>query len=323
MTSISSTATWINEVNLTLQEDGVSTDDSSLKIWVTSVILSMIFLLISMYFLTFLVIDACRNDIYNDGICDIVSNQKYWCGTMTTCRLVSVACGVVIFTDELFVRIAVDNFLPELCQISKLVKVNTMCVGFLSTYAVLWVRQKMIYQESTVRDLRDENTRMVSAVIPILLIGASVGNCVSYVLVTEYGVIDFRCGVVKLLVPSRQPWIISFVTLSLMQVMLLWLFHQPLRKNELSKDDMLGELKPVLQRGFYATLGCSISDSIGSYLAVTSEIENAVKLSVFINVSVFTNVMMVVVSYINWKETLFPWRSCINDKKPTETVSPM
>nr|XP_039269274.1 uncharacterized protein LOC120344221 [Styela clava] len=84
----------------------------------------------------------------------------------------------------------------------------------------------------------------------------------------------------------------------------LGLFIHPLRQHQVVVGRAADNLTPVLKRAFYTSLVCCASDTAASVVGATM---GGTIMPTALTMSLFANLAMIVVSFTEWKKSLFPY----------------
>ncbi|XP_039261549.2 uncharacterized protein LOC120337731 isoform X2 [Styela clava] len=254
-----------------------------------------------------------------------LSGKRYRYLMKVTTLLLSISVALHL-ADGIFEEVIVDYYLPDMCGFSKCVKAITGSLAFMFSYLVMWLRQRSIYSDAAIRHLTTPIFRALSFVVVFLLVASPVTNTIIYIASFSFEVVATGCAIVGSSINPETPWIIIGVTSAVMQIILLGLFLQPLLRHQFNMNGMPAgnfNLKPLIMRAFITALICTITDTGTAILAASSVFNDGVTIGVAMQISTLLNLLMVILSFPDWKKTVFPRCCCRSEySTPEESVPP-
>ncbi|XP_039268335.2 uncharacterized protein LOC120343265 [Styela clava] len=239
--------------------------------------------------------------------------------------LLITAC-MVLFNTPATEKIIVELYVPSLCPVMRRIRGTAGSFVFLFSYLTLWFRQRSIYNDPAMRHLTTKTTRTLSIVVVFLLTLSPLTTFLIYVSAYTFAVVDSGCAIVSSTVNPQAMWIVIGSTSLLMQFMLLWLFVIPLykHKSNLTQGGNLGnrlKIKSITRRAFITGLACSITDTLSVAMAASSVLRDGVTLPLSMYITLLVNLLMVLLSFPDWKKKMLPCCIHIWITKPPEEES--
>lgn len=279
--------------------------------WLMSVIYSSIILSLSLYMTIMLFIELCKFKRKNRLENTIAVKYGLYM------RITSVILGVTVMMNcPLIENILVEIFFPSLCGIVRRFRGTGGSFTLMFSYGVMWFRQRSIYSDRAMKHLTTPITRTLSTLVGILVIILPTAIWLIYIISLKFKVIHFGCAIVYSYIPPRIMWIGIGLSSMLLQSIMLGLFLLPLHKHRsnmlnLTNSPSVGKhLLPIIRRAFITALVCAISDTTSSFMSSSAVLKNGMVIPITMLTSSFINLLMVVMSFPEWKRTMFPY--CVN-----------
>lgn len=212
------------------------------------------------------------------------------------------------------------------CEITVKFKSTTQALGIGVIYTVLWLRQRMFYEDPKLKHLSSKFTRMFSLFVIIFLLGSGCVVWLIFIVGVSYKGTPIGCTLVSNFdSASIVGYSILVTTTSFIQISLLCLFIYPLIKHyQNMKSPNKGEnpLIIVIKRATITAFICIVTDAITViivfYVSYSLSIEMAVNGANYV-----IDLACLLASYPNWRGRLMPWIICEQDNSSetaTDTV---
>lgn len=174
--------------------------------------------------------------------------------------------------------------------------------SLITVYAILWLRQRCLYNKPALAHLTSTYTRIASKYLIIVIVVLGIAILVSTVTANWLQICRGRCLEV-----------LTFCTILgapvLVQILLLALFLFPLFKHQSSNQSVSVNYVPLMKRIAILTTVCLVTDIATTLLAVFL-LEPA-----FLGINLVTNLLCVIFSTSDWKNRLWPCTSPLNDAR--------
>ncbi|XP_077968189.1 uncharacterized protein LOC144422172 [Styela clava] len=197
----------------------------------------------------------------------------------------------------------VEMYFPELCSISHFLYFFCTSTASIFSYLILWLRQRLLYQEQAMKHLTTCSTRFLSIASLILVISLPSTLIFLSPISAEIGMTERGCGIVRIRVKINYTafWISYGVWTIFTQMVLLYLYLLPIFKHKENAGNASRELMPVLKKAAIAASLCFLSDTMATIFIVlfTS------KLALLAN-QIF-NLIMTIMAFVDWKRMLLPF----------------
>nr|XP_039248589.1 uncharacterized protein LOC120326380 [Styela clava] len=271
-----------------------------LKVWAITLILPAIFFIATTYIMVMLIIEMCSTGI---GLREAKSVGERFGAWMKIMRLLLATVSNISYLDCWLIRLLVDLYYPEYCQVYKLYRIGSFSITIVLSYLAMWLRHRVIYSNPSMSHLTNPITRTISVIVVVLSVLLPTSNAVLSIATFHSEVTEGGCMVVSSTIPTKTPWIIISMSSTILQLMILGLFIHPLRQHQIVIGRAADNLTPVLRKAFYTSLVCCLSDTAASVVAATI---GGTFLPLAVTMSSFANLTMIVVSFAEWQKTIFP-----------------
>ncbi|CAK8687164.1 unnamed protein product [Clavelina lepadiformis] len=307
-------------VNVTAIEDLLeqkSTDiqGSGLQAELTGNVLTGILTAISFYLLLSLLAYECKTGPATK------STIRFFCITSSTSSF--LAC----LSEQL--ELQGGKISDNWCSAYTALVATFYCVGTLSTYTVLWLRQRSFYTDKLLKKYSGKVLRRVSAIIIVgiyvTLIATVLTLTLSYRLKsTSAGgcILTMEVEVSSLAVTSLIGVAISYV---IFQICLLFLLVYPLAKNSKRKvsfssifESVNNDIFKVIKRLVACSAVCILSAILaGTFTGVCILYAPDSYWSLFVQTDLIVNTAALFFSFCNWRSRMFPFKRFKETKRPS------
>ncbi|XP_077974900.1 uncharacterized protein LOC144430728 [Styela clava] len=284
-----------------IEVEGLVLKGASLAIWLSSVCSSLGFFVATSYVMVMLIIDLCRNEVGPSSTSESVGEKMgRW---IKISRLVLVAVCNIFYLTSWLGHVLVDLYGPEFCHAYVVWKILIKSGAPIFTYLTVWLRHRIIHSIPAMQHVTNGATRVLSIIVLVLVIVVPSLNRLLIVLNCVTNVTHIGCDIVELRIPIQIPLMLFGVFSIVMHVMILRLFLHPLRQHQRNIGRAADNLTPLLQRAFFTTLVCCVSDIAASVLIVAGLFVTDIAMQT----TIFINIWMILISFPEWKTTLFPF----------------
>ena len=216
---------------------------------------------------------------------------------------------------ELLSQYLVGEF--DYCDEVTKLKILMTTINVAAVYLFLWTRQRFCYAKPAMRHLSSTSTRVTSWISLVLLFLAhAVATALFFTTRTfskaPQGCVAMQTGVIPLAVAWIWVAVVSFI----FQVLLTALFIYPLIRHKLMTGHRPGfhNFIPLIKRTTFATVVCIVTDLLSSLLILSANDSDGIIPTLAYDISALTNVIIVLVSFGDWKMQLFaPFICCAKD----------
>nr|XP_039252711.1 uncharacterized protein LOC120329969 [Styela clava] len=292
--------------NSGLRLENLLLNGDSLAIWLWSI--SLGYVAATTYIMIMLIIDIFVNGVGINRNESIGKKFKAW---IKLSRLIfAILCNLTFLTGSVL-HIIVDLYYPEYCQIYMIVKIILSGCLLFTCYFTVWLRHRIIYSIPAIKHLTNSITRIVSILVIVLVAATRIGNVLVILLNFEYKDTETGCQMVESKIPIQVPFLIFNASSVVTQVMILGLFIYPLRRHQRGIGGDADNLTPVLKRAFYTTLVCCLSDTAAAFVVIVA---GNFATNASMHTTFFINLLMILVSFPEWKTTIFPCNSLSSEE---------
>lgn len=185
-------------------------------------------------------------------------------------------------------------------------------ISLATIYSVLWVRQRIFYEDPRLNHLSSKFTRVVSLAIYVVLISAITATLLLYIVGIEYSGSPIGCMYdTKTVISTARRFILIGVK-TFFQVILLGLFLYPLAKHyrsmkviKMSPERGLVMLR-LVKRASITTAICIFVDIVSIVISFLLPNVSSYRLLLF-DANLIVNLLCVIFSFPDWKPKLMPW----------------
>lgn len=224
----------------------------------------------------------------------------------TLCTITTAVSFVVDFIEE----IVVDYYAHELCRGIKLTNVILRFAAIYFSYLVFWLRQRSLYNQPGLRHLISPPLRVLSWISLLVSLAFPFVNCCIYLSAYAFAVTPSGCTVVGSTIPANVSWIVSAAGSVVTHASLLCAFVRPLMKHEAAKDVRGVDLTPVIVRSLVCASICAVSDVVAFTVCAIYIKKLGVAIGISVGGTITINMLMTVVAFPRWRETVFPFCRC-------------
>nr|XP_039261322.1 uncharacterized protein LOC120337561 isoform X1 [Styela clava]XP_039261323.1 uncharacterized protein LOC120337561 isoform X1 [Styela clava] len=229
-------------------------------------------------------------------------------------RVVKIFMTLLIFLESVTsagFRVFSYKGIPGYCYIGEISKGALANVGSLTIYLIFWLRQRMLYNNSVLRDLTNVFTRTLSAAALSLIVIWHVGIGIVFSMIDPiYEIVNYDCKLVDSDKVMTMVWIALFITIILLQSILLFLFAHPLYNHRKESKWMDNDTKNtndmlhVLQRAFASALAFVISGAL--IIFISGFVKHDWVGPILYSTGQFIDLVVVTLSFTDWKQTVMP-----------------
>lgn len=220
-------------------------------------------------------------------------------------------------------RLAYGRFNDFGCDLAIKFKLAFYALGIIASYMVLWLRQRIFYQNPRLVHLSSRFVRFLSWSMSIFIIVGLSSTAVLFFAVGKYLGTPQGCVVQESFV-TKIRWYILIISTTFFQIALMSLFIYPLIKHHLSlksikiSSNQKNPIIPMIKRSTIMAALCIGTDLFSAFIVVIRK-QEVVTMSTFLyDVNIVMNVFFVILSFPDWKLRIMPWNMTQYESQTTE-----
>ena len=304
--------------------------DGSIKVWTIVEITAIVFSLLSLYLLLssilFAVMDHRKKRLkkYCRG-----TNDRWWVEVVLSLTIpTSHAFVLSAFATLLFPLFKTESKQKELsyaCTAFTLVETWCHNLGLIFAYLMLWLRIKMFFYNKVVKTLQSKRQRVSLNIVLIVMIFACLQSAVNTS--TDIENIEYSCGrcVIIVTLQHRYKNLISLILMtvgtSICMVILAVLLIYPLKSNRRQLSSRTHTyIRKLSMRIFSISVVCLLVYVAAALVTLIAAVGYGFQSNVIHNLifdlMLFLNILLITISFANWRVRLFPpYEQIFGDKK--------
>nr|XP_039258352.1 uncharacterized protein LOC120334901 [Styela clava] len=209
--------------------------------WITNILATSIYLAIGFYIFGVLTIGMQKRI---DKRKTKESTAKRIGKLMVIMRYILTICFLINCLSNLVEKFVVEKYEPQICPVTKYSKTLSGVLVLSISYFVLWLRQRLLYENKNIEHLTTGLSRALSVVVLVFILATAVGNPTAYIAGYRIDMSQYGCAVVQSWLPNGSMWIGFAVCSMVMQATLLYLFLQPLVRHRRNVGGAADNLMP-------------------------------------------------------------------------------
>uniref|UniRef100_H2YC49 G-protein coupled receptors family 1 profile domain-containing protein n=1 Tax=Ciona savignyi TaxID=51511 RepID=H2YC49_CIOSA len=201
------------------------------------------------------------------------------------------------------------------------------CIGSLSAYTLLWMRQRSFYSDPLLRNYSSKTLRFISASIIVGIFAALISTVFAFTM--NYSLHSTNSGCILSLETTDSstvviPVIVMATSYVAFQISLLMLVVYPLAKSAGLENRSCfcpfrllhcsNEVVYMIRRMALCTAVCVTSALLSSTIAALSVLLAPDSYwSLVVHADLVINTIAIICSFANWRERLLPFKCCISE----------
>nr|XP_039263114.1 uncharacterized protein LOC120339108 [Styela clava] len=213
------------------------------------------------------------------------------------------------------------------CEASIKYKIFGYSISIFSVYSVLWLRQRIFYQNSQFIHLSSKFIKFASWSMSVVIVLGVSSTTILFAVDGRYIGVPGGCILQNTKLATFR-WVILIAWTTFFQVCLLSLFVYPLLKHRRTRaikpgDGKKNRILSLLKRATCTASICIASD-IGFALIILFTRKDTVTTTTYLyDVNIVINTMCMIFSFPNWRTRLMPWhlKRATKNQESTEAVT--
>lgn len=246
------------------------------------------------------------------------SNMRYSMFILPLCIFAAVFAFVRVGFDLRLIYGRNDSYW---CTATIKMKTVGYALSLLAVYLVLWIRQRIFYNDVRLKHMSSKFIRAISWFISILFVTSGLTTLTLFLVSGEYLGTPYGCLSLEGRLDNIRYKLLITSTV-FFQFFFLSLFIYPLVKHQKTMKHFSAESKEnpivkLIMRATVSTSICIVTDAACLAIATPLDRYGSAQILVY-DVNIVINVVSLIVSFADWRERFMPWRLNKTIKK-TET----